>query len=127
MDKREKLCELGYEDLTVFDEPEYDDAIIGVTHDDRVVYDYFAMARILEERDGMTEEEAIEFIDYNTIRAITYGGEKPPVVMFTLEEWQANTEKAIKRLEELSEKYDNNREITDTDLAHVIEILKGRE
>lgn len=44
-----------------------------------------------------------------------------------LEEWEANIEEAIKRLEELSEKYDNNREITDTDLAHVIEILKGRE
>ena len=125
MDKRELLCDRGLEDAVVFDSPDYDDAIIGVTHDDRVVYSYPAMVRILQERDEMTEEEAQEFIDYNTIRAIPYGGENPPVVMYPIEE--EGTESAIERLEELIEKYDRNREITDTDLAHVIEILKGRE
>ena len=36
-------------------------------------------------------------------------------------------EKAINRLERLMDQYDNGRDITDIDLAHVIEILKGRE
>lgn len=36
-------------------------------------------------------------------------------------------DKAIAYLEHLQESYDDNHEITDIDLAHVIEILKGRE
>ena len=30
MDIRELICELGYEDAIVFDNPDFDDAIIGV-------------------------------------------------------------------------------------------------
>ena len=36
-------------------------------------------------------------------------------------------DKAIGFCHELYRKYDNNREIDDTDVAHIIEILKGRE
>ena len=36
-------------------------------------------------------------------------------------------DKAIEFCYELYEKYDNNREIDDTDIAYIIEILKGRE
>lgn len=84
-DPREVLCEMGYEDSVVFDNPDYDDAIIGVTDEGRVVYDYDAMVRILVERDGMDETEAIEFIEYNTIRAIPYAGEYPPIIITKLE------------------------------------------
>lgn len=35
---RKDLCDMGYEDSIVLD-PEYlDDAIIGISHDDRVIY-----------------------------------------------------------------------------------------
>ena len=33
---------------------------------------------------------------------------------------------AIERCEELIKKYDNNEDITDLDICHVIEILEGR-
>lgn len=36
--------ELLEEEMIVFDSPEYDDAIIGTTHDGRVVYDFEKMA-----------------------------------------------------------------------------------
>lgn len=36
-------------------------------------------------------------------------------------------EKAIKFCEALYDKYDNNEDIDDIDIAHLIEILKGRE
>lgn len=36
-------------------------------------------------------------------------------------------EKAIESLEELIDLYDLNMDITDEDLCHIIEILKGRE
>lgn len=35
-------------------------------------------------KDGIDEEEAIEWIEYNTIRAIPYAGEKAPIVMYDL-------------------------------------------
>ena len=36
--------------------------------------------------DGISEQEAIDWIEYNTIRAIPYAGEMRPVVMFTFKE-----------------------------------------
>lgn len=36
-------------------------------------------------------------------------------------------EKAIEYCESLLSKYDRNREITDIDICHITEILKGRE
>lgn len=83
--KRDILCEMGYDDAVVFDNPDYDDAIIGVTEEGRVVYDFDAMVKILVERDGMDETEAIEFIEYNTIRALPYAGENPPIIMTQLQ------------------------------------------
>ena len=39
------------------------------------------MVECLVKEDGMTEEEAIEFIEYNTIRAIPYFGPNAPIVL----------------------------------------------
>lgn len=44
------------------------------------------MVEHLVETDGMTEEEAVEFIDYNTIRSLPYAGEGAPVIMYMLED-----------------------------------------
>ena len=79
---REALCNMGYEDAVVFDNPSYDDAIIGVT-DGRVVYDFDKMVECLVNDEDMSEEEAIEFIEYNTIRALPYI-ENAPIVMFSI-------------------------------------------
>lgn len=86
MTNREFLCNLGYEDLIVFEDPDYDAAIIGVSHDDRVIYDYGKMLACLMEEDHMTMEEAAEFIDYNTIRSIPYVGARAPIVMYNIKE-----------------------------------------
>ena len=82
---RDVICEMGYEDAIVFDNPDYDDAIVGVSDDCRVVYDYDLMVKCLMETDGMTYEEAAEFISYNTIRAAVYM-EKGPIVMYRIDE-----------------------------------------
>lgn len=86
MDKRSAICDMGYEDAVVFDAPDYDDAIVGVSDDGNEIYDFDAMVRVLVDRDGMTEIEAAEFIDYNTIRAIPYAGEHPPIIMYRIPE-----------------------------------------
>ena len=83
--KRETLQDLGYENLIVFENPDYDDAIIGVSHDDRVVYDYDKMLECLIGKEGMDLEAAMDFISYDTIRSIPYAGENAPVVMFGIQ------------------------------------------
>ena len=40
------------------------------------------------ETDGMEYEEAMEFIDYNTVRACTYMGEQAPIILYRIEEYQ---------------------------------------
>ena len=60
MQNREILENMGYEASIIFDSPEYDQAIVGVTDEGSVVYEYEAMVEGLVEKQGMTEEEAIE-------------------------------------------------------------------
>lgn len=85
---RDLLVELGYDFVTVFENPDYDSAIIGLSHDDRVVYDYDKMVDFLVETDGMSAEEAAEFIDYNTIRAIPYIENGPIIITTKIENYQ---------------------------------------
>lgn len=59
---RDALCDMGHEEALLFDGPDYDEAIVGVTDEGQVVYDYDKMVQILVERDGMEEMEAIEWI-----------------------------------------------------------------
>ena len=80
----EKLLENGYEGVKYLTDFSYDDALIGVTHDNRAVYDYEKMVEWLISTEGFTEEEAIEWIDYNTLRAIGYFGEDAPIIMYPL-------------------------------------------
>lgn len=68
------------EDSIVFDNYAYDNSIIGVSTDGRVVYSYEKMVQELMRDEGLSEMEAIEWIDYNTIRAIPYGGEFAPII-----------------------------------------------
>lgn len=81
---REILDDMGYTDSIIFTNPDYDDAIIGVSHDDRVIYDYDKMIEHLMVHEDMTDEEAADFISYNTIRSIPYAGENAPIIMFGL-------------------------------------------
>lgn len=66
---------------TFFVKPDYLSAIIGLTDDGKLIYDYDKMVEHLVEKDGMTDEEAIEFIDYNTIRTIPYMGSSHPIIL----------------------------------------------
>ncbi len=85
-DIKQLLCDRGMEESIVFENPDYVTAIIGVSEDDRVIYDYDKMVEFLMKTDDMSYEDACEFIDFNTIRALPYMGDKAPIVMNSLEE-----------------------------------------
>jgi len=58
----------------------FDEAVIGMDLRTGVlVYSYSKCIEILEKRDSMTNEEAVEFMDFNVIGA--YVGEKTPIFM----------------------------------------------
>lgn len=77
----ERLEEAGYEDVTILKNFSYDTALVGVTTDNRAVYDYDKMVEWLVKQEGFSAEEAAEWIDYNTIRALPYAGANSPIVM----------------------------------------------
>ena len=86
MTAAERLQAAGYDDVLILENYSYDDALVGVTEDGRAVYDFNKMVAWLVETEGFTEEAAIEWIEYNTIRALPYLGDQAPIVIHMLEE-----------------------------------------
>lgn len=68
-------------DAVVFVNQSYDNSIIGTTFDGRAIYDFDKMVQELMTDEGWTEEEAIDWIEYNTLRVLPYCGEQVPLVM----------------------------------------------
>ena len=83
---KEWLCDRDYEDTVVMENPDYLSAIVGISDDGRLIYDYEKMVEYLMTTDGMDYEEACEFIDFNTIGALPYMSEKRPVILNKIEE-----------------------------------------
>lgn len=73
-------------DAVVFDNYAYDNSIIGITLDGRAIYDYNKMVKELMEDEDWNETDATEWVEYNTLRALPYAGEKRPMVVYAEEE-----------------------------------------
>ena len=80
MDAKDRLIAAGYEDVVVFENFSYDDALIGVSEDGRAVYDFEKMVDWLVRKEGFSCEEAVEWIEFNTIRALPYYVGAPIVI-----------------------------------------------
>jgi len=61
----------------------FDEAFIGwsqrINEPELAVYDYERMVKVLVDRDGMTQDEADEYIEYNCIGA--WVGEQTPIIV----------------------------------------------
>ena len=71
--------------IKLFDNPRYPNSIIGFTIDDRAIYDMEQMIVDLMEEDKMSYIDALEFIEYNTIRVLPYMGKDAPIILYTKE------------------------------------------
>lgn len=80
----DKILEAGYEDVIILKDFSYDSALIGVSDDNRAIYDYDLMVEWLMEKEGWSEEESVEWIEYNTIRSLPYAGSRAPIIMHRL-------------------------------------------
>lgn len=70
------------EEVIIFDN--YVPAFIGLSDDYRAVYDFELMVEYLEDAET-SRTDAIEWIEYNTIRSLPYYGDKAPIILFPLE------------------------------------------
>lgn len=83
-DVRELIEDYGYDMIPILKNPDYASAFVGIINDDRAVYDFDKMIEHLMIEDGMTDLEAIEFIEFNTIRALPYYGSQAPIIIYPL-------------------------------------------
>lgn len=75
----------NYDGAVLFDNPSFDNSIIGISTNNNIIYDLTSMVDELAEDDDMSYEEALEFIDYNTLRTIPYINEgSKPIIMTEL-------------------------------------------
>lgn len=77
---RQELIDNGHEDVVVFENPDFEGCIIGLSTDERAVYSLAKMVIWYYEKNGCSAEEALEFIEYNTLRALPYI-ENAPIVL----------------------------------------------
>lgn len=77
---REYLEAQGHEDTIFFENPSFVKAITGITDSEQLIYDYNLMIEAAMEEEQWEAEEAIEWIDYNTLRSIPYMGQHHPIV-----------------------------------------------
>lgn len=85
MNAEEKLMDCGFEGVKYLTNYSYDDALIGVSNDGRAIYDYNKMIDWLMNKEGWSDNEAIEWIEFNTVRALPYMGEGAPIIMYGFE------------------------------------------
>lgn len=86
MTAAERLAYAGYEEILIFENYSYDDALIGVTEGNRAVYDFDKMVAWLCKKEGFSKSEAIEWVNYNAVRAASYAGADAPIIMHRLDE-----------------------------------------
>lgn len=85
MTLEEKLLDSGLDNAVYLTEQFYDEAAIGYSDTGCVIYDYDLLIEVLM-KEGMSDIDAIEWIDYNILRATPYYGDKAPIIMYKFEE-----------------------------------------
>ena len=69
-------------DSIMLDNESYDNSIIGVTFDDRVIYSYERMVEEYMHDNECSEEDAVDWIEYNTMRALPYLPTPRPMIVY---------------------------------------------
>lgn len=80
----DKLADYDLTQIKFLTDYAYDDALVGITEDNRAIYDYDRMVKWLVDEEGFEESSAEEWINYNTLRALDYSGPNSPIIMHSL-------------------------------------------
>ncbi len=85
----EEVCKYAEDqeiELKVFSNRSFNNSIIGISYDGRVIYDFDLMIEDLMEEESIDFEDALEFIEYNTLRALPDMGDNAPIIL-DVKEW----------------------------------------
>lgn len=69
---REQVGEDEADNIIVLEGDEFADGCIGISEDNRLVYSFEKLVESLSKQEGITETDAIEWLEYNTIRSLPY-------------------------------------------------------
>lgn len=82
----EEVCKYAEDqeiEVKVFESPSYKTAIIGISYDNRIIYDYDLMIEDLMKEENLSYEDALDFLEYNTLRTLSYMGIDAPIILDT--------------------------------------------
>jgi len=82
----EDFAELNDKLVYIGDTPEqYKSAIVGISHDYcHVIYSYYKLMEAMMAENSWSEEEAEDWLQYNTVRGCEYMGENRPIIVYDL-------------------------------------------
>ena len=76
----EYLEEQRHEGTTFFENPSFVKAITGITESGQLIYDYDLMIDAAMEETGWEYDDAVDWIEENTLRTIPYMGSVHPII-----------------------------------------------
>ena len=87
----QRIQDNGYENsdedfILLIDDRAFCDSVVGISDDNRAVYDYEKMAEELAKTYGMSIEDAYDHIEFNILRSLPYFGPTAPIVFNPLQE-----------------------------------------
>ena len=70
-------------EMIILEGDEFADGAVGVSQDNRVIYDYDLLVESLMKHDGLSLEESVDMLEYNTMRALPYmkSQGRAPIIM----------------------------------------------
>lgn len=74
--------------IIILEGDEYADGAVGLSNDNHVIYDYNKLVESLMKHNNWSGTEAIEWLEYNTLRAIPYmkAEGKEPIILINFDE-----------------------------------------
>lgn len=79
---RDIIAECYNDRAVLFDNPAFDDSIIGISTDGRIIYSMYNMIEELSKDEDICLEDSFDFIDCNTVRSLEYiDSDNRPIIM----------------------------------------------
>lgn len=82
---RQWCIDNDHNNTVIFRDPDYSRAVVGITDNGALIYSHEKMVEWLMKAYELTETDAIEFIDKNTLVALDYGDEMKPIILYEIE------------------------------------------
>lgn len=85
-DALNRYLEESEETTVLLDNSAFDNSIIGITENGRLIYSYDKMVIEYAEDNNCDLLDAMEWVNYNTLRSLPYAGEKAPIIIMETKE-----------------------------------------